>query len=593
MYYPEEIITQVREANDIVDVVGQHVRLEKKGANYFGLCPFHGEKTASFSVNPRKQICYCFGCQKGGSVINFIMEYEHLSFPEAVRMLADRAGISLPEQQETPQDAHNRQLKERLLEINKEAAYFYHDKLHSREGEDGLAYFKNRRELSERTITHFGLGYAGKTSGDLYRHLKGKGFSDSELKESGLVTISETGVKDKFWNRVMFPIIDINGKVIAFGGRVMGDGLPKYLNSPETKIFDKSSVLYGLNFARKTTEKYLLLCEGYMDVIALHQAGFTNAVASLGTAFTERHAKLLKRYTDTVILTQDSDAAGVMAKIRAFPILHDAGLKVNILNMGEYKDPDEFIKAKGPDAYRECILKAKNAFLVNVEAVKTRFDLSDPAQMNDFIQEAASMLTVFSDALERDFYIQAVSREQMIGYPELKETVERKMNGRAPRTFTTNKTIPSAAVQNGAEETEDKRSERAENLLLYCMDNRPELSELLKEYLSPEDFTAGIRREMAAELYSGKRSFDQAAYLDRIGSEDSRKTALEIFTGGKDHVGMDDIQEADLSKLLTEAVRTIKNAAVGRALNQKNIDMKRYQKLIREKSELKNLQISI
>lgn len=589
MMYSEEIITSVREANDIVDVIGQHVKLDKKGANYFGLCPFHGEKTASFSVNPRKQICYCFGCHKGGNVVNFVMEYEHLSFPEAIRYLADRANITLPEVKENPQEIRNRQLKDRLLEINKEAAYFYHDKLVSPEGEIGMNYFLEKRRLSPRIITRFGLGYAGKTPGELYRHLKTKGFSDSELKESGLVTIEETQTKDKFWNRVMFPIMDINGKVIAFGGRVMGDGLPKYLNSPETKLFDKSSVLYGLNIARKTTEKYLLLCEGYMDVISLHQAGFSNAVASLGTAFTEKHAKLLKRYTDTVILTQDSDDAGIMAKIRSFPILHDAGLKVKILDMGDFKDPDEFIKANGPEAYLECIRKAKNAFLVNVDNVKKKFDLSDPAQATDYMKEIASMLCVFTDSLERDNYIQAVSREQMIPYDDLKDAVERKLGGRNARTFTTGKTVASGRQEAG--EPADRRCERAENLLLYWMDSRPELTEQLSSFISEIEFSTGIRRSMAERLFAEHTSFDPAAYLDSIVDEESRQIALEIFTGGKDFSTMDELEQNDLNKLLTEAVRTIRSGSIDRNLNAEGITPQEYQSLLKERSALKNLQV--
>lgn len=589
MLYSEDIITQVRESNDIVDVVGQHVRLEKKGANYFGLCPFHGEKTASFSVNPRKQICYCFGCHKGGNVVNFIMEYEHLSFPEAIRYLAERANITLPEVKESAQDIRNRELKERLLLINKEAAYFYHDKLVSPEGEIGMNYFIEKRRLSPRIVTRFGLGYAGKTPGELYRFLKGKGFADSELKESGLVTIEETGAKDKFWNRVMFPIMDINGKVIAFGGRVMGDGMPKYLNSPETRLFDKSSTLYGLNFARKTTEKYLLLCEGYMDVISLHQAGFTNAVASLGTAFTERHAKLLKRYTDTVILTQDSDAAGIMAKIRSFPILHDAGLKVKILDMGEYKDPDEFIKANGPDAYLECIRKAKNAFLVNVNAVKSRYDLSDPAQTTDYMQEIASMFSVFTDPLERDNYIKAVSREQMINYEDLKNTVERKVAGRNARIVTGTTAVKKAP----SPEMTDRKCERSENLILYWLDTRPELLDTISEYIHPDDFSSGIRRSMAEKLFQDRTSFDSAAYLDGIIDEESRTIALEVFTGGKDYALTDSLDQEAVSKLLTEAVRTILSGSIDRRLDAEGIDMAEYQRLMREKTGIKNIVVTV
>lgn len=428
MRYSEDIIEQVRSANDIVDVVGQYVKLTKKGANYFGLCPFHGEKTPSFSVSPQKQIYYCFGCGAGGNVISFLMEYENYSFTEALRYLAERAHIELPAAGEQGAEGQAKsQLRMQLYEVNKEAALYYYQLLHEEAGKSGYAYFREKRALSDRTITHFGLGYSDKTPDDLYRYLKGKGYSDELLQQSGLCLIEERGQRDKFWNRVMFPIMDTNNRVVGFGGRVMGDALPKYLNSPETPIFDKSSLLYGLNFARRSRRNFLLLCEGYMDVIALHQAGFTNAVASLGTAFNEKHARLLKRYTDDVILTQDSDEAGVKAKLRAFPILRDAGLNVRVLTIEGCKDPDELIRTKGPDAYEDCIKAAKNAFLFEIDVLKKQYDLSDPAMKTRFYEETAEKLCMFQEPLERDNYIQAVSREQMIPYEELRQLVAYKV----------------------------------------------------------------------------------------------------------------------------------------------------------------------
>ena len=427
MRYDESVIEQVREANDIVDVVGQYVRLTKKGANYFGLCPFHGEKTASFSVSPRKQIYYCFGCGAGGNVINFLMEYENYSFTESLKSLADRAHIELPEPTGQSEDRRGKERRKQLLDIHKDAAVFYYKQLQTPEGAPGYQYFRQKRRLSDATITHFGLGFAPKATDALYRYLKEKGWGDELLQASGLVTIRERGIRDKFWNRVMFPIMDTNNHVIAFGGRVMGDGIPKYLNSPETEIFDKSAHLYGMNFARKSRRKFMLICEGYMDVIALHQAGFTNAVASLGTAFNEKHARLLKRYTDTVIMTQDSDEAGTNAKIRAFPILYEAGLKVKVLDMGKYKDPDEFIRAEGPDAYEACILKAENAFLFMIGVLQRSYDLSDPAEKTAFYTETAERLCMFKEPLERENYIDSVSTKFLIPRDMLKELVDRRV----------------------------------------------------------------------------------------------------------------------------------------------------------------------
>ena len=427
MYYNEDLIDQIRQANDIVDVIGQYVKLTKKGANYFGLCPFHGEKTPSFSVSPQKQIFYCFGCGAGGDVVKFLMEYENYTFTEALKYLAERAHIALPESGEGAEEQGRSRLRMQLYEINKEAAFYYYKMLHTEAGKAGYAYFREKRALSDRTITHFGLGFSDKTPDDLYRYLKDKQIPDELLRQSGLFVMEEKGIRDKFWNRVMFPIMDTNNRVVGFGGRVMGDGLPKYLNSPETPVFDKSSLLYGLNFARRSKRKFLLLCEGYMDVIALHQAGFTNAVASLGTAFNEKHARLLKRYTDEVILTQDSDAAGVRAKLRAFPILRDAGLSVKVLTIPGYKDPDELIRAEGADAYETCIKNAKNAFQFEIDTIKRDYDLSDPAMKTRFYDDVASRLCMFEQPLERDNYIQAVSRWQMIPYEELKQLVNLKI----------------------------------------------------------------------------------------------------------------------------------------------------------------------
>ncbi|MBQ1607724.1 MAG: DNA primase, partial [Lachnospiraceae bacterium] len=325
-FYSDEIIEQVRSSNDIVDVIGQYVHLKKKGSSYFGLCPFHNEKSPSFSVSRQKQMYYCFGCGAGGNVIRFLMDYENLTFPEALQELASRSGIELPRQEMTAEARREADRKSQLLEINKLAAKYFYSLLHSERGKRAMDYFIGR-ELSPETMQKFGLGYSDQYSDDLYKYLRKQGYSDAILKDSGLVTIDEVrGGRDKFWNRAMFPILDANSKVIAFGGRVMGEGEPKYLNSPETPIFNKSRNLFGLYLAKKTKRKQFILCEGYMDVIALHQAGFDNAVASLGTALTSGHAALIKRYTDAVYLSYDSDGAGVKAALRAIPILREAGI---------------------------------------------------------------------------------------------------------------------------------------------------------------------------------------------------------------------------------------------------------------------------
>ena len=355
MYYSDELIEEVRSKNDIVDVISSYVKLQKKGSSYFGLCPFHNEKSPSFSVSRQKQMYYCFGCGAGGNVFTFLMEYENYSFLEALKYLADRAGVELPRQELSKEARERADTKAILLEINKAAARYFYIQLKERQGERALAYLKGR-QLGDDTIRAFGLGYANKYSDDLYRYLKGQGYQDDMIAKAGLITVDEKhGAHDKFWNRVMFPIMDANSRVIGFGGRVMGDGKPKYLNSPETMIFDKSRNLYGLNRARSSRKSYFLLCEGYMDVISLHQAGFTNAVASLGTALTQGHASLIKRYVKEVYLTYDSDEAGTKAALRAIPILREAGISAKVIRMEPYKDPDEFIKNLGKEAFEDRI----------------------------------------------------------------------------------------------------------------------------------------------------------------------------------------------------------------------------------------------
>ena len=423
MYYPDELIEEVRMKNDIVDVISGYVRLQKKGANYFGLCPFHNEKSPSFSVSPGKQMYYCFGCGAGGNVYTFIQEYENYTFPEAVKMLADRAGVNLPEIEYSEEAKKAESKRSRLLEINKEAAKYFYFQLRARQGETGYRYLRDR-QLSDETIKKFGLGFANKTSNDLVQYLRSKGYSPELIHEAGLCNVDEKhGMYDKFWNRVIFPIEDINHRVIGFGGRVMGDGTPKYLNSPETPIFDKSRNLYGLNFARTSRKGNIILCEGYMDVISMHQAGFDQAVASLGTAFTLGQASLLKRYTKEVLLSYDSDGAGVKAALRAIGILKEAGLTGKIISLEPYKDPDEFMKNLGKEAFQERIDHAENSFLFEIRMLEKEYNLSDPEDKTRFHREIARKLCDFSEEVERENYIEAVAEKYHIGFENLRKLV--------------------------------------------------------------------------------------------------------------------------------------------------------------------------
>lgn len=397
--YSEEIIEEVRMRSDIVDVISGYIKLSKKGSSYFGLCPFHNEKSSSFSVTPGKQMYYCFGCGAGGNVITFIMEYENFSFIEAVKYLADRAGVQLPEVEYSKEERMKADKKALILEINKIAANYFYKQLKTANGQQAKEYL-SARKLAPETIRHFGLGYSNKYSDDLYKFLKQKGYSDELLKDSGLVGFHEKyGPQDKFWNRVMFPIMDVNNRVIGFGGRVMGEGEPKYLNSQETIVFDKGRNLYGLNYARTARESRILICEGYMDVIDMHQAGFTNSVASLGTAFTPGHAMLLKRYIKEVLLVYDSDEAGTKAALRALPILRDAGLSAKVLRLEPYKDPDDFIKNLGAEEFNKRIETAKNSFLFEIEILERNYQMRDPESKNAFFHDVAQKLLIFREEL--------------------------------------------------------------------------------------------------------------------------------------------------------------------------------------------------
>lgn len=588
MFYPEEIVEEVRTKTDIVDIVSGYVKLQKKGSSYFGLCPFHNEKSPSFSVSPSKQMYYCFGCGAGGNAITFLMEYESYSFKEALQVLADRAGVVLPKQEMSKEAKAQADLKAALLEIHKLAANYFYYQLKHPQGRAGYEYLKNR-QLSDDTIRRFGLGFAGRTGDALYRCLKAKGYGDSLLKETGLVTIEERGAHDKFWNRVMFPIMDVNNRVIGFGGRVMGDGTPKYLNSPETRLFDKSRNLYGLNYARSSRKKYLLLCEGYMDVIAMHQAGFTNAVASLGTAFTSQHASLIRRYTDQVILTYDSDGAGVKAALRAIPILKEAGISARVLNMEPYKDPDEFIKNLGAEAFQERADRARNSFLFEIDVLKREFNLEDPEQKTRFYNGVARKLLEFPEALERDNYIQAVSREHFINYEDLRRlvnTLGSRLGGKAD--IRQQESRPSYKDRKKEKEDGPKKSQR---LLLTWLIENPKLFEKIEGIITADDFKEELYHRVAVMVFEGhaKGQVNPAGILNHfINDEEQYKTVAALF-----HATLEEsLTGREQKKAFAETVIKVKNNSLDEA-SRTATDIAQLQEIIRARSALKSLHISI
>lgn len=588
MFYSEDLVEEIRQRNDIVDVISSYVKLQKKGSNYMGLCPFHSEKSPSFSVSPGKQMYHCFGCGVGGNTFTFIMEYENYSFVEALRFLANRAGINLPEGEYSAEAKKASDLKSKLLEINKEAAKYYYVQLKSNQGTHAMEYLKGR-ELTDETITKFGLGYSSKYSDSLYKYLKNQGYGDSLLKDSGLITYDEVqGGHDKFWNRVMFPIMDVNNRVIGFGGRVMGEGMPKYLNSPETKLFDKSRNLYGLNFARVSRKRNILICEGYMDVIAMHQAGFTNAVASLGTAFTGLQANLLKRYTDEVLLVYDSDDAGVKAALRAIPILKEAGLSTKVINMRPYKDPDEFIKALGAEEFQKRIDEAQNSFYYEIDVLEKSFDLTDPEAKTKFYNEIAKKLLVFREEIERSVYIEAIANRYNIGFDNLRKLVNHYGNqliltGDEDTTRNTEYKKKKVDAQDGIKESQ--------KILLTWLSSDLRLFPKVKTIIGPGDFIDPLYYKVAEMLYN---QYDQtqtvtpAKIINQFESKEEQNEVASIFsTSFQEEMS---IQEKE--KALNETVLRIKKNSLNHASSHAK-DLGELQKLIQEQAQLQKLHISL
>lgn len=582
--YSSEVIEEVVSRNDIVDVISGYIKLKKSGSSYVGLCPFHNEKSPSFSVSGTKQMYHCFGCGVGGNVITFVMEYENYTFPEAVKMLADRAGIALPVMEYSGEDRRERDIKTKLLEINKIAATFYYHQLKSPAGQSGLDYLK-KRQLSDKTINTFGLGYAPQLTGDLYRMLKEKGYDDELLKESGLFTY-EKGIREKFWNRVIFPIMDINNKVIGFGGRVMGDGKPKYLNSPETKLFDKSKNLYGLNVARSSRKNNLIICEGYMDVISMHQAGFNQAVASLGTALTPGHARLMKRYTDNVLITYDSDEAGVKAALRAIPILKEAGLSTKVINMRPYKDPDEFIKALGTEAFQERIDKAENSFMYEIGIIEKNYNRSDPESETAFEREVANKLVQFSEKLERDNYMKAVCRQFMIPEDGMREMVIRigSQSGIIPR-----QTQPVGRMEPARKKKEDG-IRQAEKILLTWMIEDGDIYDKVSEYIQPDDFIDPLFKDVASKVYEQYEtgSVNPAAIIGSYSDGDMHSEIAAMFSAELS----ESLSKSEREKTLNDTVLRVKKSSLDYKLEHA-ADAKTMQDIIGRQMKLNNIHISL
>ena len=592
MRYPREVVDEVRLQNDIVEVISQYVPLKQKGSSYFGLCPFHNEKTASFSVNSEKQFYYCFGCGAAGNVFSFLMEMENCDFPEAMKRLAERAHITLPEPEKNAQAIAAEQLKKRLFEMHTLAGRFFYEALQEEEGAEARAYLQ-KRQMDPRMARKVGIGYSPDSYDALFRHLQEKGFKVSEILKTGLVLENKDGkgYHDRFRGRLMFPIFDVQGRVVGFGGRILAKGEPKYLNSPETILFSKSRNLYGLNFAKQTRKRELILVEGYMDMLSIYQAGFHNVVASLGTAFNQEHARTLKRFADDVILLYDSDEAGTNAALRAIPVLVKNGFHVKVTQVPDGKDPDEFIKGLGAQALEERIRKAMSSFMFQVKVAAGRYDQDDPESKTQFQHEAAKLLATIEEPLERKNYIEAVSREYYIGAKDLEDLVNyygTSGYSSAQRQQTTPRQQERRLQVNEAKEEKKKQPQK---LLLTWMVNEPQLFDKLEGIIGPDDFYEQIYHGVALLLfkqYEEEKAVIPGKILNQYTDLEDQKKIAELFNTT---LKISPLAE-DRDKALNDIVRRVKEDSIEQQMNATN-DILRWQDLIKEKANLAKLHISL
>jgi len=529
MAFPETFLTELTERNDIVEVVSSYVRLSKKsGSNLFGLCPFHSEKTPSFSVSPDKQIYHCFGCGKGGGVINFIMEIENLSFPEAVEFLARRVNMPVPEQ-ENDRESKKRS---RMLALNKDAARFFYEQLSAPGGAPARDYMQ-RRQIGRAAATYFGIGYAPDSWDALRSAMKAKGYSDFELFDAGLVRKGKSGgFYDTFRSRLMFPVIDVRGNVIGFSGRILGDGEPKYMNSPETLVFNKSRNLFALNLAKKSKSGYIILSEGNIDVVSLHQAGFDSAVASLGTSLTPEQARLISRYTGEVIIAYDNDGAGIKAAQRAIGILEKLDLKVKVLRLTGAKDPDEFIKLKGPEAFRNLLEGSENQIDYRLRTITDQYVLTEPDQKVDFLKEATGMLAKLPGAVERQVYAMRVAELAGVKGEAVADEVERRrrrMLGAARKNEAKAQSRPERQLQPEEKSFryEDPASAAAEEGLIRLLYLEPSLANNAA-LPPPEDFSAPVLAHIYTVLRDMARRGDSLSTATLSGELSGQEMSLLV-----------------------------------------------------------------
>lgn len=593
MLYAQELIEEIRLQNDIVDVVSEYVSLRQKGNSYFGLCPFHNEKTPSFSVSIEKQFYYCFGCGAAGNVYSFVMQMENYDFVEAVKKLADRVHITLPEPEYSAKAKEQEQQKQTLFEIHKQTGRFYYDKLHEQVGIQALNYL-NQRQIIPAVQKKFGIGYAPAGHQILLDYLKGKGFQISDMVKSGLIMENKTGdgYHDRFYNRLMFPIFDVAGRVIGFGGRIIAKGEPKYLNSPETILFNKSKTLYGLNFAKSAKKREFILVEGYMDMITVYQAGFHNVVAALGTAFNIEHARSLKKFADDVILLYDSDEAGTNAALRAIPILVNNGFRVKVLQVPDGKDPDAYIKKYGVQEFRKLLINAVSYISFQISCIQKKYNLQNTEQKILFTTEAADALSKLSNDIERDVYTKEVAKltgvEEEAIYSEIQKLKEKEA---LKNTNQFNKKV-SYSYKNDSKSInlKSKGILEAQRDILYICATDKAMCLKIKAVLASEEYTEEVYCNLSKLIYQFSEKEEPlfpAELISYFESVEEQKMVTEVFA-----VRLIYENDRDLEKALNEELKLIKRAKMD-ALAATATNIGEIQKLLELKRKLEGLYITI
>ena len=548
--YSEEILNEVRQANDIVDVISQYVHLKRSGRNYFGLCPFHNEKSPSFSVSPDKQIFHCFGCGVGGNVITFVSQIEGLNFVETVQMLAERANIQLPTLQNNG-DTQREILKDKVYKVNEFTAEYYHQNLYKPQAKTAQEYVK-KRQLTNETLKSFRIGFSGKFD-ELYQELKKQGFQEQEILESGLVNKNErVQYIDRYRNRLMFPICDARGRVIAFGGRVLDDSKPKYINSPENVVYSKGRHLFGLNVAKKGDTKKLLIVEGYMDVISLHQRGITNVVAPLGTALTEQQGWLLRKNSEQIILSFDSDDAGIKAKLRAIDILQKMGCDLRVIQLEGAKDPDEYIVKYGNMRFQNAVDKAFSVVEFKVKILKKELNLENTNDKIKFLNEIAKLISKVDNTIEREVYIEKIAKE----YDISKEAIYAEVNKLTYKNDKSEKILEKAkpVITHKKVETKEvsESIRRRENTIIsILLTGDLSIFEIIKQNIKPKDFQDEINQEIAKKLYEEfeKGNSNINSIIDTLDQEHQNQITM---------IMAEDYEIEDLEKAIDDIIQAYK-----------------------------------